>query len=254
MKPIAVIPMHDPTGVMFPHLEAITPVLKQVFAQVFVSVTAITQRRLPDSVARLEENDFFQVSRYKFDITVGEDFLTLYAKTASACHPDQILHLCFIDRVAYALQSNYQADFIRDVKAVKGEQTPLIFARSESAWQTHPGNYRAVERMATNAGELLFGKPLDFAWCHLVVRARRLQEVIPTIERRDLSFFAEFTLALRNEIHMKEVNWLSWEDPFILSRDPDQLKGEREGSIEETRKRLAYVMPILKLLASVDDE
>ncbi len=248
MKPIAVIPMHDPTGIMFSHLETITPVLKRVFAQVFVSVTAITRKTIPGSVTKLKTDNFFQVINHETDISVGEDFLTLYANAASACHPNQILHLCFIDRVAYALQSYHQAVFIADVKAVKAEQTPLIFARSELAWQTHPYNYRELEQMMTKTGEFLFGKSLDFAWCHLAVQAQHLQEVIPRIERRDLSFFAEFTLALKDEVQTREVDWLSWEDPFIMSCNPERLKIEREQNVSETRKRLAYVIPILQLL------
>ncbi len=248
MKPIAVIPMHDPTGVMFSQLETIKPALKKIFSQVFASVTAVTQRALPDSVTDLIEDSFFHVVTHESDISVGEDFLTLYDMAASTCRPNQILHLCFIDRVAYALQSHHQATFIADVNAVKAEHTPLIFARSELAWQTHPFNYRTLEQMATRTGELLFGKSLDFVWCHLAIQAERLQQIIPHIKRRDLSILSEFTLILRDELRTKDVNWLAWEDPFILSLDPEQLKAEREQSVDETRKRLAYVIPTLQLL------
>lgn len=252
-KPIAVIPMHDPTGMMMPHLETITPVLKRVFTQVFVSVTTITRKTSPESVLRLNRDRFFQVINHETNMSVGEDFLSLYAYAASACDPNQILHLCFIDRVAYALQSNFEAAFIADVSAVKAEQTPLIFARSEAAWQTHPCNYRKLEQIPTTIGEMLFGKTLDFAWCHLVIQAHLLQQTIPLIKRRDLSFFAEFSLALRNEVQMREVDWLSWEDPFIMSYNPEQLKLAKEQSADETRKRLSYVIPILQLLAAAND-
>lgn len=248
LKPIAVIPMHDPTGIMFPHLETITPILKKVFSKVFVSVTVVTQKALPDSITNLRNDSFFQVIRHETEISVGEDFLTLYDLAASTCHPNQVLHLCFIDRVAYALQSDHQAAFIADVEAVKAEHTPLIFSRSELAWQTHPVNYQDLEQMATRIGDLLLGKSLDFAWCHLAIQAKHLRQVIPHIKRRDLSIFAEFTLVLKDALQIKEVDWLAWEDPFIMSRDPKQLKAERERSVAETRKRLAYVIPILQLL------
>lgn len=254
MKPIAVIPMHDPNGIMFHHLEIIAPILKRVFAQVFASVTAVTQKAFPDSVTNLTNDSFFQVVSHETDISVGEDFITLYETAASTSQANQLLHLCFIDRVAYALQSYHQDAFIADISAVKAEQTPLIFARSEVAWQTHPNNYRALEQIATRTGELLLGRSLDFAWCHLVIQAKCLQQVIPHIKRRDLSFLSEFTLFLKDELQMKEVDWLAWEDPFILSRDPKQLKAERERSIGETRKRLAYVIPILQLLQGIDQK
>ncbi len=59
---------------------------------------------------------------------------------------------------------------------------------------------------------------------------------------------AEMVLPLIGETRTQEVDWLAWEDPFILSRDPQQLKEEREHSQQEMRKRLAYVIPMLQLL------
>ena len=50
------------------------------------------------------------------------------------------------------------------------------------------------------------------------------------------------------DIKTKEVDWLAWEDPFILSRDPEELKHERENSLEETQKRLAYAMPMVETM------
>jgi hypothetical protein len=61
---------------------------------------------------------------------------------------------------------------------------------------------------------------------------------------------AEFTLAGKDVIKTKDVDWLAWEDPFIFDRDPQQLKVEKEKSVEETQKRLNYVIPILQLLSA----
>jgi hypothetical protein len=44
------------------------------------------------------------------------------------------------------------------------------------------------------------------------------------------------------------VDWLAWEDPFILQRDAAELKREREQSLDETNKRLKYVLPMLETL------
>ena len=49
-------------------------------------------------------------------------------------------------------------------------------------------------------------------------------------------------------IRTKDVDWLAWEDPFLTGRDACQLKREREESLQETRKRLAYVIPMLQIL------
>jgi len=44
------------------------------------------------------------------------------------------------------------------------------------------------------------------------------------------------------------VDWLAWEDPMILSRDAAELKRERENSLDETQKRLSYVLPMIETL------
>ena len=105
------------------------------------------------------------------DMEVGEDFAALYRNAAATCRPDQVLHLCYIDRVAYALQSEHRDRFVDDVLAVKPRQTPLVFHRSKLAWSTHPRNYLEIEAMVTTAGEWLLGQSLDFAWCHITLPA-----------------------------------------------------------------------------------
>ncbi len=248
MKPIVVIPMHDPAGIFFPHLRRILPLLKEVFGRLFVSVTAVTQQSQPDALPWLQSDPFFRVTAHKNDIPVGEDFMTLYANAAAACEPEQVLHLCFIDRVAFALQSEYKEVFVRDVTAVIPSATPLIFERSPKAWNTHPKNYHDFEQMVRQTGEWLLGKSLDFGWCHLAIQARQLSKIIGQIKARDLSIVAEIALSLRDDVQSKEVDWLAWEDPFILSRDAKQLKKEREQSLAETQKRLATTISMLQLL------
>lgn len=246
------MPMNDPNGVMFPHLEAITPQLKDIFDRAFVSVTAVTQKVQPDYMAWLAADDFFQAVYHENDVPVGDDFMALYANAAVSCHPDQVLHLCFIDRVAFALQTNHQQAFVSDIQAVQPENTPLIFQRSVRAWDTHPQNYRKMEQIVTEVGELLFKRTLDFGWCHLAIQAGELLSILPHIKNRDLSMIAEFTLVLKDKVQMKDVDWLSWEDPFIYTRDPQQMKAEREQSLAETHKRLAYAIPMLNLLAETN--
>ena len=164
MKPVIVMPMNDPDGLMFPHLRAITPPLKSVFANAFVSVPRPTREKQPEQIAWLKSDAFFQALYHDADVSVGEDFLSLFAHAASSCRPSQLLHLCFVDRVAFALQTGHRKSFIADVQSVMPIDAPLIFARSESAWATHPRNYRQLEHMITQTGEILFSQSLDFAW------------------------------------------------------------------------------------------
>jgi len=242
------MPLHDPNGIMFNHLKSITPKLKDIFGQAIVSITKETTQMQYQYASWLETQKFFRILSHKVDLTIGEDFLMLYAFAAACCQHDQILHLCFIDRVAFALQSNYSKVFIEDVQGVRQEDTPLIFRRSEKAWRSHPRNYFALEQMVTQVGKFLFGKELDFGWCHLALQAHRLKTILPFIQNRDLSMVAEMVLLLRDEIRSKDVDWLGWEDPYIYARNPTELKTEREQSKEEVRKRLSYVIPMLKLL------
>ena len=43
MQPAIVMPMHDPSGLMFPQLQAVLPDLKRLFAHAFVSVAPATR-------------------------------------------------------------------------------------------------------------------------------------------------------------------------------------------------------------------
>jgi hypothetical protein len=250
MTPVAAFPIHDPDGIMFPHLERITPLLKELFSSVYIGVSVATQQNFPEKISWLESYGFFQVMKHQSEDIVGRDFLALYAHAASSCEPGQVVHLCFTDRVAYALQSEHRGAFSADIHSLAPAGTPLMFQRSERAWQTHPANYRAIEGMVTTAGELLFGRSLDYAWCHIALQARRLLEIIPQVKINDngLSFFAEIVLAIRHDARTKDVDWLSWEDPFITANDATALKQDRENSVDETRKRLIYVIPMLQLL------
>ncbi|KAA3658580.1 MAG: hypothetical protein DWQ04_24695 [Chloroflexi bacterium] len=251
MKPIAVIPLNDPSGIVLPHLKAVVPSLKSSFAKVFGSVTAVTPKEV---VHWCKADPFFDLIFHESPVSIGEDFLTLYANAAKSSHPNQILHLCFPDRLAFALQSCYRGAFFEDVNSIKSDCVPLIFTRSPSAWATHPQNYYEFEQVVTRTGEHLFEKTLDFAWCHIVFEAHQLLEILPKVKSRDLSCMAELVLAVRDEVTIKEVDWLSWEDPFVLGVDALELKQEREQSVFEVHKRLNYVIAMLQLLKDASME
>jgi hypothetical protein len=100
----------------------------------------------------------------------------------------------------------------------------------------------------TMVGKNLFGRELDYAWCHTAIPAGKLREVMPKVRNPDLSMVAEMIYYMQDEIHTRKVDWLAWEDPFIFSRDAAELKHERENSLEETNKRLKYVLPMIETL------
>jgi hypothetical protein len=248
MKPVLAIPFVDPDGLMFPHLQAILPDLKQHFDRAFLTTPKITQDGQPENIRLMERDDFIELFPINSEEPVGDHFAFLYRQTASVAYPEQIVHLCFIDRLAFALRTGYREKFLADVDALHHEHLPLIFHRSESAWATHPKNYFELESFVTEIGQTLFGKSLDYGWCHFVIQAGQLRKILPLITKHDLSMVAEMILHVQADVKTREVDWLAWEDPFILGRDTSELKCERENSLAETRKRLGYVLPMVKLL------
>jgi hypothetical protein len=246
--PVAVMPVHDPQATLIPHLLAAGPDIRGLFSTVLLGLTASTVTDQPRSVDRLRDPDWFQVQVHGQAMPVGAEFRALYTLAAASFPPDQLLHLCFPDRVAFALNSDQRDAFLADIAAVGDSDAPLLFQRSEAAWQSHPDSYRRLEGMVTTVGSLLFGRSLDFAWCHLVVSASQLAAVLPRTSRRDMSFLAEMVVLLNDQIQTKDVDWLAWEDPFIFGRDPLALKAEQDADLAQIRKRLSYVLPMLDVL------
>ena len=253
MKPAVVMPMHDPNGLLFPHLKVITGRLKTLFERAFISVPASTYQAQQEHVAWAEADPFFEVLHFAGQKPVGHEFADLFRHAAYTCPPQQIIHLCFIDRVAFVLQTDYADQFCTDVQSLTASNTPLCFHRSPNAWETHPRNYRELEEMATRTGELLFGKRLDYGWCHLVVQASDLTQIMPHVHNPGIAMMAEMILLLKDELQIVEVDWLAWEDPFIEQTDAATLKTQKEQSISEVQKRLSYIIPALQLIADTKD-
>lgn len=248
MRHALVMPMHDPDGLLFPHLVATASQLRDHFDCAVISIAPLTRANQGPWVERVMADAFFTVCEFTQSQPVGDEFVQLYAYAAATCPPEALLHLCLIDRVAYALQSPYRAQFLADMQRLQPDDAPLIFQRSAAAWATHPRNYQAIEAMFTVVAEGYFQQSLDFAWCHLVVSAGQLQAILPQVRRHDLAICAELVLLLKETIQTRTVDWLAWEDPFIFGREPEQLKREREQSPAETQKRLNYVLPMIEAI------
>jgi hypothetical protein len=247
MKPALAFPYNDPDGTMLPHIRTILPDLKKHFDRAYVSSP-------PSSLELLQQNDliltdnFFTVFPVDENLLIGEHFAQLYRQAAEAAPPDRAIHLCYPDRMSFALESEYRDAFLKDVDSLTANDLPLIFHRSQYAWETHPQNYRQLEGIVTTVGKNLFGRELDYGWCHIVVQAKQLCEVMRLVKNPDLSMVAEMIFYMHDTIKTRDVDWLAWEDPFILNCDAAELKRERENSLDETNKRLKYVLPMLETL------
>jgi hypothetical protein len=247
MRPALAFPFNDPDGTMFHHLQAILPDLKGHFERAYICPPLSTWNHV-DHMHQLQADPFLTVFPIDRELRIGEHFSYLYQRAAAATPAEQILHLCYLDRLAFALEGAYRSLFLADIDALSSSDVPLIFHRSQLAWETHPENYRELEGMVTTAGRNLFGKKLDYAWCHIAVCAAQLREIMPLVKNSDLSMVAEMIFYLQGEIQTREVDWLAWEDPFVFRRDAAELKQERENSLEETHKRLSYVLPMIQTL------
>lgn len=247
MRPALAFPFNDPDGTMFDHLQAILPDLNSHFECVYICPPLSTQKH-SEHMQLLRSDDFFRVFPVDREMQIGEHFAYLYQRAAGAAPPEQILHLCYLDRLAFALEGEHRDLFLQDIDSLSVDNMPLIFQRSQRAWETHPRNYRELETIVTTVGRNLFGRNLDYAWCHIAVRAGELRQIMTLVKNQDLSMVAEMIFYLQGTIHTRDVDWLAWEDPYILSRDPMALKRERENSRIETNKRLNYVIPMIETL------
>jgi hypothetical protein len=247
MSPVLAFPFNDPNGTMFDHLQVILPHLKEHFECAYICPPLAMQKNV-EHMQYLRADDFFTIFPADRTMQIGEHFAYLYRRAAEAAHPEQIVHLCYLDRLAFALEGDYRDLFLSDIDSLSTGDVPLIFQRSQTAWETHPQNYRDLEGTVTTVGHHLFGRDLDYAWCHIAVEAGQLREIMPLVQNPDLSVVAEMIFYLREKIQTRDVDWLAWEDPFILSRDSVELKKEREKSMEETHKRLSYTVPMIETL------
>lgn len=247
MRPALAFPYNDPDGTMLPHIQTILPDLKNHFDHAYVGAPPLSIKLLQQNNL-IHADSFFTVFPIAEDKLIGEAFAHLYQRAAETAPPDQPLHLCYPDRLAFALEGEYRESFLADVDSLTEDDLPLIFQRSQIAWDTHPQNYRELEGIVTTVGKNLFGKELEYGWCHIVVRAGQLREILPLVKNPDLSMVAEMIYYLQDDIKTRAVDWLAWEDPFIFERDAVELKHEREHSLAETRKRLSYVLPMIETL------
>jgi hypothetical protein len=253
MKPALVFPFSDPDGSMFPRLKAILPELRLHFERAYLCPPPATLQQA-QHMQELQADPFFHIFLQEREMQVGERFAYLYRKAAEAAPDGQILHLCFLDRLAFAMQTGHRQCFLEDIDCLSVEDMPLIFQRSQAAWQTHPQNYWDLESFVTTAGRHLFGRDLDYAWCHLVVTAGQLREIMPHVQNPDLSMVAEMVFYLQDLVQTRDVDWLAWEDPFLLGREPQAFRLQREQDPAETHKRLNYVVRMLDILRRLSKE
>ncbi len=251
--PIIVSPLHDPTGLVFEHIHQITPELKQLFSRIYLGLSTATAERQKAHIARIQSESFFEVNFNQPDTLPGDHYLAGYHFAINQNPGDHIFHMCDLDRVAFSLNTEHRQAFIADVQwsTEIAKSQPVLFQRSDRAWQTYPENYRQIEHLIIKVGEMLFDEYYEFAWSYMVMRTDQLAAILPALQSHDFGILIEIILALRNRLEKKKVDWLSWEDPYIMDRNPDELRHERENSQEETDKRLRGMLPFFEHFLTV---
>lgn len=246
MLPAIVLPFHDPFGVMLPYLWQLEPWLKQDFANCFIGLSHSTQLNQPEAVRRLQGDTFFRLTLNPPGSQPGEHYHAVYQSAADQSPPDRRLHLCDWDRPAFALLTGYRQAFLDDLAWANAQTQPVLFQRSPVAWATYPENYREIEHLVARVGELLYNQTYDFGWSYMVLQATDLAWLLPQLNSLDFGVLIEVLLLLRPRLLTRDVDWLAWEDPFILARDADELRLERDQSHSETIKRLRGLLPFFR--------
>jgi hypothetical protein len=243
-----VLPFHDPAARLLPHLAHITPDLKSIFAHAFVSLSPATLENQSAALRPLRADPFFQIIHNAPGTGPGDHYRAAYALACANVPPDEILHLCNIDMVAFALGSEHCPAFLSSLESTRALTAPLLFERSAAALATYPAVYREFEHVALRAGLLLFNRSLDWAWSHLALPAGHLAAVLPNLTRSDFGILPELLLHLLPTLRTQSVDWLAWEDPFIERRNPAALRADRDADPAETRKRLTGLIALLDVL------
>lgn len=242
---VLVSPLHDPGGLMLSQITALAPFLKAQFERAYISLSPPTEEQQDEYLRWMAGDAFFAVNRNAPGSLPGEHYLTAYRRAVAECDPGATLHLCDLDRIIYAYGTHHRAQYQADFAAAttRAARRPTLFQRSPRAWATYPQNYRRLEHLLIEVGDILFGDYYDFAWSYMVMNAAQLGQILPRIESRDFGILIEMVLLLRDDLSRQEVDWLEWEDPLIYGVAADELRRGRDASREETEKRLRGLLP-----------
>ena len=108
MLPAIVLPFHDPQAVMLPYLWQLDPWLKHSFTTAYLGLSHPTQLQQPEAVERLRSDPFYRLTFNPPGSQPGEHYRAVYRSAVDGSPPGQRLHLCDLDRLAFALLTGYR--------------------------------------------------------------------------------------------------------------------------------------------------
>jgi hypothetical protein len=133
MKSSLAFPFNDQDGALFHHLQVILADLKSHFERAYICPPLSTLNHV-EHMQELNADDFFTIIPIDRERQIGEYFHFLYQRAAEAAPPEQIIHLCYLDRVAFALQGEYREAFLTDIDSLSTADVP-----SSSSARSLPG-------------------------------------------------------------------------------------------------------------------
>jgi hypothetical protein len=238
---------HDPDGRYNKVLQRQLGHLRSAFDRICVSVTAPTEAHNGAFLEQLEIGGC-AVSYNPSESAIGDHFREALRLAVPLRQP---IFFGFIDRVLYAMESEWKASFLSDLAQLKTRPF-TIYDRSQLAWDTHPSNYREIEHMVSRMGDWLFGEYLELGLCAFTLSAETADTVVRQSTSPGIEVLGEWVLlAAANGIPITttKVDWLLWEDPYWEGRDPQAFKLAREQSWDETVKRIRMMTPFMKMMA-----
>jgi len=246
VAPVLTFPYHDPRGQRESALRRELPALRGAFAQICVS--AIPPLR--EEFLQLLEAERCVVYRNALGTSVGDHARAALHLGLEHAPRDGFIFYGFDDRILYALNSEWRTPFLDDMRAEPGADV-VVFERTPAAWATHPDNYREIEQMVSRALEMVCGRRIELGVSALMMSARAAEIILPQSRAAGFEVWGEWVLLALSAglaVTTRAVDWLAWEDPYWESVAPERLKREREGSPEETRRRIMMNAPCLALL------
>jgi hypothetical protein len=246
---ILAFPYYDPSGKQNDAFQRQLETLKSAFDTICVSVVPPTAENNTDFVHWLEDQGCIVFHNAPCTSSGDHARAALRIATARACG-QQPVFFGFPGRILFALETEWRMSFLQDINAYQTSEF-LIFERSQSAWDTHPRNYREIEQMVSRMFEFLCGRFIELMPCALLLSRSAANTVLCQSISASYEVWAEWTLlAMKSNISVttKKVDWLAYQHPYWEQVEPDTLKRKQEASREETVKRIKMNMPVASLM------
>jgi len=247
---ILTMPYYDPQGIHNRVFRRQLDMLQSLFNHIFIAEIWPTARDNTAFLAYLADRGC-HVSAGAPSAPFGLPALEALRRACEDEASSEPIFYGFLDRLLFSLESPWRQELLSDVSR-HAAAACVVFQRSAAAWATHPDNYRESEQMVSRMLQWLCGRAIELSPGAFIFSRQTAQTLAGQSTCRTPAIWGEWVLlALKNGIPIDTpaVDWLAWEDPFWEQADPAQLKRAREGSRDETIKRIQWNAPLMAMLA-----